>query len=125
MDKGKAPARDRVQDGPMTYNGTRRSLRRNGAVHQRPVYVAFLTQWSARSTQSCACGRCTPKVRTPPDADAFVRRKKYDVPVFQSRHPGLNEYIGTSVRAIAHEVQNVRRGAHAVVCAHGRRRFAL
>ncbi|KAG8219493.1 DNA-binding protein [Butyriboletus roseoflavus] len=36
--------------------------------------------------------------------DLFVRRKKYDMPVFQSRHPALNEYISGAVKAIAAEL---------------------
>ncbi|KAL1748974.1 DNA-binding protein [Schizophyllum fasciatum] len=34
----------------------------------------------------------------------FVRRKKYDTPVFQSRHPGLNEYISGAVKAVGEEL---------------------
>lgn len=41
--------------------------------------------------------------------DLFVRRKKYDIPVFQSRHPALNEYISGAVKAIADELVSVRR----------------
>jgi len=37
-------------------------------------------------------------------AEIFVRRKKYDTPVFQSRHPELNEYISGAVKAIADEL---------------------
>ncbi|OAX43048.1 DNA-binding protein [Rhizopogon vinicolor AM-OR11-026] len=37
-------------------------------------------------------------------ADLFVRRKKYDTPVFQSRHPALNEYISGTVKAVADEL---------------------
>ncbi|EKM61335.1 uncharacterized protein PHACADRAFT_156594 [Phanerochaete carnosa HHB-10118-sp] len=37
-------------------------------------------------------------------AELFVRRKKYDTPVFQSRHPALNEYISGVVRAVADEL---------------------
>ena len=36
--------------------------------------------------------------------DLFVRRKKYDTPVFQSRHPALNEYISGAVKAIGEEL---------------------
>ncbi|KAG6380867.1 DNA-binding protein [Boletus reticuloceps] len=36
--------------------------------------------------------------------DLFVRRKRYDMPVFQSRHPALNEYISGAVKAIADEL---------------------
>ncbi|CDO75512.1 hypothetical protein BN946_scf184935.g48 [Trametes cinnabarina] len=34
----------------------------------------------------------------------FIRRKKYDTPVFQSRHPALNEYIAGAVKAITDEL---------------------
>ncbi|KIP10142.1 hypothetical protein PHLGIDRAFT_115773 [Phlebiopsis gigantea 11061_1 CR5-6] len=37
-------------------------------------------------------------------AELFVRRKKYDTPVFQSRHPTLNEYIAGAVKAVADEI---------------------
>ena len=40
-------------------------------------------------------------------ADLFVRRKKYDTPVFQSRHPGLNEYISGAVKAVGEELVQV------------------
>ncbi|KAH7886131.1 DNA-binding protein [Phlebopus sp. FC_14] len=36
--------------------------------------------------------------------DLFIRRKKYDTPVFQSRHPALNEYISGAVKAVADEL---------------------
>ncbi|PCH33994.1 mitotic spindle checkpoint HORMA domain-containing protein [Wolfiporia cocos MD-104 SS10] len=36
--------------------------------------------------------------------DLFVRRKKYNTPVFQSRHPALNEYISGAVGALAEEL---------------------
>ncbi|EIN13986.1 DNA-binding protein, partial [Punctularia strigosozonata HHB-11173 SS5] len=37
-------------------------------------------------------------------ADLFVRRKKYDTPVYQSRHPVLNEYISGAMRAVGDEI---------------------
>ncbi|GJE85843.1 DNA-binding protein [Phanerochaete sordida] len=37
-------------------------------------------------------------------AELFIRRKKYDTPVFQSRHPALNEYISGAVKAVADEL---------------------
>ena len=37
-------------------------------------------------------------------AEIFVRRKKYNTPVFQSRHPALNEYISGAVQAISDEL---------------------
>jgi len=40
-------------------------------------------------------------------ADLFVRRQKYDTPVFQSRHPALNEYISGAVKAIGEELASV------------------
>ena len=41
-------------------------------------------------------------------ADLFIRRKKYDTPVFQSRHPELNAYISGAVKAIKEELVQVR-----------------
>jgi len=43
-------------------------------------------------------------------AELFVRRKKYDTPVFQSRHPALNEYISGAVKAVSEEMAQVRIG---------------
>ena len=40
-------------------------------------------------------------------AEIFVRRRKYDTPVFQSRHPALNEYIAGAVKAISDELSLV------------------
>lgn len=37
-------------------------------------------------------------------ADLFIRRKKYNTPVYQSRHPDLNEYISGAVKAIGEEL---------------------
>ncbi|KAF4622925.1 hypothetical protein D9613_002212 [Agrocybe pediades] len=37
-------------------------------------------------------------------AEVFVRRKKFDTPVYQSRHPALNEYISGAVKAVADEL---------------------
>ncbi|KAI0308172.1 DNA-binding protein [Multifurca ochricompacta] len=37
-------------------------------------------------------------------ADIFVRRKKYETPVYQSRHQSLNEYIAGAVKAIGDEL---------------------
>ncbi|PPQ71461.1 hypothetical protein CVT26_011240 [Gymnopilus dilepis] len=37
-------------------------------------------------------------------AEIFLRRKKYDTPVFQSRHPTLNDYISGAVKAVADEL---------------------
>jgi hypothetical protein len=41
-------------------------------------------------------------------AELFVRRKKYNTPVFQSRHPALNEYISGAVKAAGEEIALVR-----------------
>ncbi|KAF7303249.1 HORMA domain-containing protein [Mycena kentingensis (nom. inval.)] len=38
-------------------------------------------------------------------ADLFIRRKKYDTPVFQSRHPALNEYISGAIKAVAEQLR--------------------
>ena len=40
--------------------------------------------------------------------DLFVKRKKYDTPVFQSRHPELNSYISGAVKAMKEELVQVR-----------------
>ncbi|KAI0785016.1 spindle checkpoint protein [Abortiporus biennis] len=37
-------------------------------------------------------------------AEIFIRRKKYNTPVFQSRHPTLNEYISGAVKAVSDEL---------------------
>ncbi|CAE6426823.1 unnamed protein product [Rhizoctonia solani] len=36
--------------------------------------------------------------------DLFVRRRKWDAPVYQSRHPALNEYIAGAVGAVRDEL---------------------
>jgi hypothetical protein len=45
-------------------------------------------------------------------ADLFVRRRKYDTPVFQSRHPALNAYISGAVRAAGEEILLVSLSKH-------------
>lgn len=47
---------------------------------------------------------CILYVRQIYPADLFIRRKKYDTPVYQSRHPALNEYISGAVKAIGQEL---------------------
>ncbi|KAF9056132.1 DNA-binding protein [Panaeolus papilionaceus] len=37
-------------------------------------------------------------------ADIFVRRKKYNTAVYQSRHPALNEYITGAIKAVQEEL---------------------
>ncbi|KAG5654684.1 hypothetical protein H0H81_007440 [Sphagnurus paluster] len=49
-------------------------------------------------------------------ADLFIRRKKYDTPVFQSRHPALNEYISGAVKAIGEELVTARFFYEALIC---------
>jgi hypothetical protein len=41
-------------------------------------------------------------------ADLFVRRKKYDTPVWQARHPALTAYVAGAVRAVRAELVLVR-----------------
>ncbi|CAE6432863.1 unnamed protein product [Rhizoctonia solani] len=36
--------------------------------------------------------------------DLFIRRRKWDAPVYQSRHPALNEYIAGAVGAVRDEL---------------------
>lgn len=40
--------------------------------------------------------------------ELFSRRKKYDTPVWRSRHPELNEYISGAVKALGEELVLVR-----------------
>ncbi|KAG8847193.1 hypothetical protein FRB91_012027, partial [Serendipita sp. 411] len=37
-------------------------------------------------------------------SELFARRKKYDAPVYQSRHPDLNKYISDAVKAVGDEL---------------------
>ena len=39
--------------------------------------------------------------------DLFTRKKKWDAPVYQSRHPALNEYISGGVKAVGEELSSV------------------
>ena len=55
-------------------------------------------------------------------ADLFVRRKKYETPVYQSRHPGLNEYIAGAVKAIGDELALV---STSTLCAPRRHKHDL
>ncbi|CAE6535424.1 unnamed protein product [Rhizoctonia solani] len=36
--------------------------------------------------------------------DLFIRRRKWDAPVYQSRHPALNEYIAGAIGAVRDEL---------------------
>lgn len=49
-------------------------------------------------------------------ADLFIRRKKYGTPVYQSRHPALNEYISGAVKAVGTELKNVRDMLFLILC---------
>ncbi|KAG9020328.1 hypothetical protein FS842_007407, partial [Serendipita sp. 407] len=40
-------------------------------------------------------------------SELFARRKKYDAPVYQSRHPDLNKYISDAVKAVGDELTRV------------------
>lgn len=39
--------------------------------------------------------------------DLFAQRKKYDAPVYQSRHPDINSYISRAVKAVGDELIRV------------------
>lgn len=81
----------------------------------------LLSQLRSPSTQYSTFDRFTPPVRirntpAPPKlervltswiAELFQQRKKYDVPVWESRHPSLNEYLGRVVEAIGEELGKV------------------
>ncbi|VDB85274.1 unnamed protein product [Peniophora sp. CBMAI 1063] len=47
---------------------------------------------------------CILYVRQIYPADLFIRRKKFDTAVYQSRHPALNEYISGAVKAVGEEL---------------------
>ena len=93
MDKGKArqldvdqqnvPTRDRIEDSPLTYNQLV-----SGIIDF--LEVAFHTILCMRSVYPY---------------DVFARRKKYSHPCYQSRHPGLNEYISRVLAALRSEIE--------------------
>ena len=56
-------------------------------------------------------------------ADLFVRRKKYETPVYQSRHPGLNEYIAGAVKAISDELALVSSMSNPLCFKHVKNRI--
>ena len=93
MDKGKARAIDRdagvaaqahvqLSDSPLSYYELLDAL------------VEFLEV----SIHTLLC------LRGVYPSDVFVRRRKYHHPCYQSRHPGLNEYIARVLRAVRHEM---------------------
>ncbi|WFD32536.1 DNA-directed DNA polymerase [Malassezia sp. CBS 17886] len=125
MDGARPPSRDRVQDGPMTYNGAyarypRLTMQRRYAVcvtcvsgghpvlTPRAVECAIHTILCVRGVypSSTICAR-----KDAYATDVFERRLRHGVPIFQSRHPGLNEYIASAIRAVASELQAVRAAA--------------
>jgi len=94
MDKGKArqldsdhskavPPRDRLEDSPLSYNQLV-----SGIIDF--LEVAFHTILCMRSVYPY---------------DVFARRKKYSHPCYQSRHPGLNEYISRVLAALRIEIE--------------------
>ncbi|KAJ1028590.1 hypothetical protein NDA16_001756 [Ustilago loliicola] len=93
MDKGKArqvdpdhsviPPRDRLEDSSLTYNQLV-----SGIIDF--LEVAFHTILCMRSVYPY---------------DVFARRKKYNHPCYQSRHPGLNEYISRVLTALRNEIE--------------------
>ncbi|KAJ9478209.1 HORMA domain-containing protein [Pseudozyma hubeiensis] len=95
MDKGKGrqldndqqqnvvPARDRLENSPLTYNQLV-----TGIIDF--LEVAFHTILCMRSVYPY---------------DVFARRKKYSHPCYQSRHPGLNEYISRVLSALRSEIE--------------------
>lgn len=93
MDKGKArqvdldhsvpPPRDRLEDSPLTYNQLCSGI------------IDFLE--AAFHTILC--------LRSVYPYDVFARRKKYSQPCYQSRHPGLNEYISRVLTALRSEIE--------------------
>ncbi|SNX83130.1 related to mitotic spindle assembly checkpoint protein mad2b [Melanopsichium pennsylvanicum] len=93
MDKGKArqldtdpkvvPPRDRVEDSPLTYN----------------QLVAGLIDFLEVAFHTILC------MRSVYPYDVFARRKKYSHPCYQSRHPGLTEYISRVLAALRSEIE--------------------
>lgn len=93
MDKGKGrqldpdhttiPPRDKIEDSPLTYNQLI-----SGLIDF--LEVAFHTILCLRSVYPY---------------DVFARRKKYAHPCYQSRHPGLNEYISRVLTALRGEIE--------------------
>ncbi|GBE77692.1 DNA-binding protein [Sparassis latifolia] len=73
---------DVASDSPLTFNQTVRGI-------SEFIEVAIHTILYVRQVYP---------------VDLFVRRKKYNTPVFQSRHPALNEYISGAVKAVAEEL---------------------
>jgi hypothetical protein len=74
---------------------------RNSVCIEHPFYVSITV--SNQRTVEVAIHTIL-YIRQIYPADLFVRRKKYETPVYQSRHPGLNEYISGAVKAIGDEL---------------------
>ncbi|TKY87145.1 hypothetical protein EX895_003822 [Sporisorium graminicola] len=95
MDKGKArqldsdqrngvpPPRDRLEDSPLSYN----------------QLVSGLIDFLEVAFHTILC------MRSVYPYDVFARRKKYSHPCYQSRHPGLNEYISRVLTALRSEIE--------------------
>lgn len=83
------------------------SFHRNCSRPHRVQYVSLipspLSPTDHRSTVEVAIHTIL-YVRQIYPAELFIRRKKYDTPVFQSRHPALNDYISGAVKAIGEEL---------------------
>ncbi|KOS14338.1 hypothetical protein Malapachy_4123 [Malassezia pachydermatis] len=74
--------RDRVDDGPMTYNET----------------IQMIQELLECCIHTILC------VRRVYPQQVFLRCKMYDTPVYQSRHPALTEYIHHAVQAVTKEL---------------------
>ncbi|GAC76704.1 mitotic spindle checkpoint protein [Moesziomyces antarcticus T-34] len=93
MDKGKArqidpdrdgvPPRDLLQDSPLTYN----------------QLISGIIDFLEVALHTILC------LRSVYPFDVFARRKKYSHPCYQSRHPGLNEYISRVLAALRREIE--------------------
>lgn len=82
----------------------------------RPVHRPVLTLSAPRSPVEVAVHTIL-YVRHVYPPDLFVRRRKYDTPVYQSRHPALNAYIAGAVKAVAAELALVSAFHPYAVCA--------
>lgn len=94
VDKGKArqldvnadfvPPRDRLEDSPLSYN----------------QLVSGIIDFFEVAFHTILC------MRSVYPYDVFARRKKYSHPCYQSRHPGLNEYISRVLAALRTEIES-------------------
>lgn len=95
LDKGKAPMRNdaantapnvAIEDSPMTWNETLDCI-------LQFIEVAFHTILHLRAIYP---------------AEIFRLHRLYQIPVYRSRHPGLNEYIAGTIGAIREEMVKER-----------------